>query len=99
MPRTIDMNPNSQIRVEMFSRPDCHLCEVTLALIEKLAHRYPLRLTITDVEQDPQLEARYGQRLPVICIHGEDRRSGRTVLDYPIEESTLERELGRLWNP
>ncbi len=81
-----------KINIELFSRPNCHLCDVAVEIIENLHGRYPLRLKVTHVEKDPQLEKRFGTEVPVVCIDGD------ATFKYPIEPAKLERELNRLWN-
>ena len=82
-----------EIEVEVFSRPDCHLCDTALEIIGTLQGRYPVKLQVTNVETDPELEEKYGSQVPVVCVD-----SG-TTFKYPIEPAALERELNRLWNP
>ncbi len=81
------------IEIEMFSRPDCHLCDVALRVIENLQGRYQLTLKVTNVEEDPELEEKYGAQVPVVRIGGNE------TFEYPIEPADLERELDRLWKP
>ncbi len=81
------------IEIEVFSRPDCHLCDIALEIIANLQQRYPLMLKVTNVETDPQLEEKYGSQVPVVCI-------GRhTMFKYPFKPAELESEMNRLWNP
>ncbi len=82
----------NEIEVEMFSRPNCHLCDVALEVIGALEEHYPLKLRVINVETEPQLEQQFGTELPVVRI------GGQTLFKYPIEGAALERELKRLWN-
>jgi hypothetical protein len=54
----------------VYSRPECGLCD---ELITELA---PLlgpadRVSVVDISGDPELEQRYGQRVPVLLADGE----------------------------
>jgi hypothetical protein len=54
----------------VYSRPDCGLCD---ELIDELAGLLgPAdRVTVVDISGDPELERRYGQRVPVLLADGE----------------------------
>ena len=73
----------------VLSRPDCSLCEQLLAeLAEMLGPAESARVRIVDVDQDPALVRKYGQRIPVLLADGE------FVCDY-----RLDRERVRLHTP
>ena len=82
---------SDDIEIEIFSRPECHLCDVLLELVGELEGLYPLNLKVTNVETDPQLEQKYGSQVPVVRI------AGHSTFTYPIRPAALERELKRLW--
>ena len=42
------------IRIEIYSRPGCHLCDEAKAVIEPFSERYPLELTVTNVDSDAE---------------------------------------------
>ena len=46
----------------LFSRPDCHLCDVAAELIEAES----LKFTKANIEVDIDLISRYGTRIPVL---------------------------------
>jgi predicted thioredoxin/glutaredoxin len=54
----------------VYSRPECGLCD---ELIRELAGLLgPAdRVTVIDISGDPELERRYGQRVPVLLADGE----------------------------
>jgi hypothetical protein len=73
----------------LYSRPECHLCEL---LTEELA---PLvgdrvRLEVVDIGTDPALERRYGLRIPVLMA-GDTELSG-----YPLDHDRVRRHLAEL---
>ncbi len=53
-------------RYRLFSRHGCCLCE---GLAERLAALMPAPVVeVVDVDQDPELQARYGLEVPVLAI-------------------------------
>ena len=68
----------------LYSRPDCHLCELLAAELTPLLRGRAL-LEHVDVGQDPDLERRYGLRVPVL-VSGETELSG-----YPLDRARVER--------
>src|SRR5678815_3745045 len=58
------------IRIEIYSRPGCHLCDEAKAVIEPFSKRYSLELKVTNVDSDADLRALYGTEIPVILING-----------------------------
>ena len=52
-------------------RQDCELCEQMLAELRALGRRATLPpLTVVDVDEDPQLQRRYGLQVPVLLLDG-----------------------------
>ena len=58
------------IRVSIYSRPGCHLCDEMKAVAERAARMVPLTLEEIDVSADAELEKRYGLEVPVLMIEG-----------------------------
>jgi hypothetical protein len=55
----------SEPRLVLYSRSGCHLCdEMILALHSHLGADVPV--AIVDVDSDPALESRYGERVPLL---------------------------------
>jgi glutaredoxin len=57
--------------VEIYSKPDCSLCEVALATLNRVRERVPFELVEHDVRQDAVLAERWRYDIPVVCIDGE----------------------------
>jgi len=60
------------IRLTIYSRPGCHLCEVmkeTVACAVR-ASRFEASIDEVDISTDADLEARYGLEIPVLMIDG-----------------------------
>ncbi|MDO5051971.1 MAG: glutaredoxin family protein [Pseudoclavibacter sp.] len=85
--------PAAPVVVELFGRPGCHLCEeaeaVVTAVSERLAGRVRLELRHTDITSDPDLERRYGERIPVVTV------AGRLHAEWRVDPGRLERALLR----
>lgn len=69
------------MRLTLYQRDDCHLCDQALALLAAVGMP---EFDSVWIDGDPALEARYGQRVPVLC----DAASG-TELDWPFQASEL----------
>jgi len=65
LPRTED-GP----RFTVYSRGYCHLCDDLIAGLRVLQARHRFTFEVVDVDSDAALEARYGERVPVL-MHGE----------------------------
>jgi len=55
----------------VYSRPDCSLCEALYGELADLLGGAASSVKIVDVSGDPELERRYGSRVPVLAIDGE----------------------------
>jgi uncharacterized membrane protein len=71
------------IDVTLFSRKDCHLCEIAQSYLEELQAVVPHVLHIVDVDSDTKLRNQYGFNVPVVQI-------GPYKLSAPIEKVDLE---------
>ena len=67
------------VRLVLYSRTYCHLCHDMLAELEPLREELGFELRVLDVDEDPALERRYGEVVPVLA-HG-DVELARTRLD------------------
>ena len=54
--------------VTIYSRPGCHLCEEAKAQIAPLLKEFSARLIEINIDEDPQLRARYDYDVPVIFL-------------------------------
>jgi hypothetical protein len=61
---------NSVPELVLYGRSWCHLCEDMVAALEPLRGTHDFTLEVVDVDSDPQLESRFGERVPVL-VHGE----------------------------
>jgi hypothetical protein len=73
--------------VLVYSREDCCLCDVAWKQLQRARQRFHFTLEKTDIASDADLQARFGDQVPVVCVDGELRFRGR------INEVLLERLL------
>lgn len=75
----------SRPRVTLISRRECHLCEEMASVVEAAAAAHPFELEVLDVDGDPDLLARYSERVPVLLIDGEEAFTYRVTLPALLE--------------
>ncbi len=61
------------LRIVLYTRPGCHLCDDALSLLR----RYGLSPTLVDIDADAALRKRYTDCVPVVEIDGQERFRGR----------------------
>ena len=54
----------------VYGRNYCHLCDDMIAGLRRLQAGAHFELRVVDVDRDPDLERRYGEKVPVLT-HGE----------------------------
>jgi glutaredoxin len=62
--------PNSQRVVTIYSRHNCHLCEVAKSVVESAQNEADFELEIVFIDGNPELETLYGEEVPVTMIDG-----------------------------
>ena len=70
------------VRLTLYGRNYCHLCEDMRNALADLVAELEFSLEVIDVDRSEALEARYGERVPVLahgetelCHHFLDRRA------------------------
>jgi glutaredoxin len=56
------------LEVTLYTRPGCHLCEDAKALLQPLLREFAATLREVNIEEDPELQQRYGSDIPVIYL-------------------------------
>jgi glutaredoxin len=59
-------------RLTVYSRSYCHLCDDMIVLLRPLEAQHGFEVDIVDVDTDPALEQRYGERVPVLMAGNEE---------------------------
>jgi glutaredoxin len=77
-------------RLTLYGKPGCHLCEDARAVVERVRAERPFDLEEVDVTLDPALHRRYGERIPVLELAGEE------LFAYFVDEAVLRERLDRV---
>jgi glutaredoxin len=80
--------PLQPLRLELYTRPGCHLGNDLRAICERLAGEIAFDFAEVNIEADPVLLARYDREVPILFV------DGRRVVRF----RTSERELRRILN-
>ena len=75
------------IALTLYSRPGCHLCDDMKAVVQRVGQEMPITMEIVDISMDPELDARYGQEIPVLLV------DGKKAAKYRVSEDELMRIL------
>jgi hypothetical protein len=65
------------LKVVLYKRKECHLCESTLELVRKFRDFYHLEIEERDIDADPALVRQMGERVPVVYVQGRERFFGQ----------------------
>jgi len=76
-------------RLVLMTRPGCHLCDVAVEAMERVAAETGEPWEERNVEDDLELEREYGDRVPVILLDGKEHGYWR------VEEERLLRDMRR----
>lgn len=71
------------MRVVLYSRAGCHLCDAARDVLLAERSRSPFDLVEVDIARDDDLEREYGIRIPVVEIDGEER------FEYEVDPALL----------
>ena len=75
--------------VTLYSKPDCHLCDLVKNVIQEVARRRRFRLEIRNILDDPNDLQKYKNAIPVIMVEGEE------IARYRLTAHDLEAALSR----
>jgi glutaredoxin len=78
----------SPARLTLLTRAGCHLCETAAETLARIGAEAGLVPASVDVDADPELQAEYGDRVPVVLLDG--REHSYFTVDVP----RLRRDLG-----
>ncbi len=65
------------LRVVLYTRNGCHLCETAHEELTQAQQRYGFQLDSVDIDADSELVANYGEQVPVVAVDGEVRFRGQ----------------------
>ena len=75
-------------RLQLLTRHGCHLCEVAAETLERIAAEAGTEPEAVDVDADPELQAEYGDRVPVVLLDGNEHSY------FTVDVPRLRRDLG-----
>ncbi len=75
-------------RLQLLTRAGCHLCVAAAETLQRIAAEAGVTSREVDVDGDPELQAEYGDRVPVVLLDG--REHSYFTVDVP----RLRRDLG-----
>jgi glutaredoxin len=71
----------------LYTKPDCTLCDEARATLDRVRARISFALDVVDISRDAELAGRYGERIPVVLVDGEE------AWEYVVDERALEDRL------
>jgi len=75
------------VNVTVYSKKDCHLCDIARETLLKIRKEFPFSLTEIDIEKDRTAFEKYKYLIPVIEIDGE------MVFNYMVNETEMKKLL------
>jgi len=72
------------VSLTLYVRSGCHLCEEMQLALDELKSGWEYELEVIDILGKPDLEARYGTRIPVLCAAEQE------LCYYFLDESALQ---------
>ena len=73
--------------VTLYGRPGCHLCDEAREVLLRVRAETSFELHEVDIERDDELFKRYLERIPVVCLDGEE------LFEFEVDEAALRRRL------
>jgi glutaredoxin len=77
-------------RITLYGKPGCHLCDDARQVVAGVRAQRAFELEEIDITVDPRLEARYGERIPVVAVNGEE------AFEHHVDAAGLEERLDRV---
>jgi len=75
------------IKLTLYSKPECSLCEKMKTTVNNVAKIIPLSVEEIDITNDPQLEKGYSEKIPLLLYFGEE------LAMYKVSEEKLIQKL------
>ncbi len=72
------------MRVDIYSKPACSLCDEAIAVLERVRARHPFELRIISILEDPEAMMAWRYDIPVVFINGE------LAFKHRVDEQTVE---------
>ena len=75
------------IRVDIYGKRDCSLCDEAKATLQKVQREVPFELREIDIESSLELYESYNERIPYVVI------DGHPAFKFRVDEDALRRRL------
>jgi glutaredoxin len=75
-------------RLQLLTRAGCHLCQTAAETLERIGGEAGIEPVAVDVDGDPELQAEYGDRVPVVLLDGREHSY------FTVDVVRLRRDLG-----
>ena len=75
--------------ITFYTRPECGLCEDAKAILQALQQEWGFEIVEVDITQDPDLNERFREEIPVAFL------DGRKLFKYRVDPARLGRQLQR----
>ena len=66
----IQLAERSILKLTLYSRPGCHLCDDMVTELADCLGDRPYQLDIVDINSDPEFQTRYAARIPLLMLDG-----------------------------
>ncbi len=77
-----------EMRIKVYSKPGCHLCEEVLRILDRITPQYDLQVEEINILEDVELYNAYKELIPVVEA-GDGRLGSLGRLVAPIDEAEL----------
>ena len=77
-------------RLTVLARSYCHLCDDMIAALGQLQGRYRFDIEVVDVDRHPELEEKWGDKVPVLLD------GGRELCHYFLDVDAVDARLSRM---
>ena len=74
-------------KLTLYTRVNCHLCDVVKDTLDKVRAEQPFELEIFDIDADPELKKLYDWEVPVVLV------DGKKWAKYRVDADALRRRL------
>lgn len=81
---------SKKIRIEIYSKPGCHLCDEAKNVLEEAKKRFNLEIKEVNIEEIEELFEKYQYDIPVIWVNG--RKAFKHKIDTVQLRERLEKE-------
>ena len=83
---------NSQSTLIVYSREECHLCQDMIDALQSVQEQSAFEFEVIDIDSDPQLVSRYGERIPVLLAF----KDGPEICHYHLDQTALDAYLSKI---